>query len=238
MVAYASPQTTMSNVPPIIPNLPPVIPPKKSRLPIVLILALGIPLLAFTGFLGYRVVQFVRYAREHPRLQSPGEAAFREANRQIIANNGTINFGNNREAQTLAADYAASLKILRNGFFTQGKKDAFSITKGDFLTYCHLETNTCVFLVHVPELRRFDGEAKKSLANLAWLNAQSVLKSKLTNPPPTIAVGIKGAVLYDAILIGDFISDPKDGDGVRTRGSGLEGTKLLHPFFGEESSPR
>jgi len=194
-------------------------------------------LFSFACFFGFRLVQFGLWLKDHPRQVASGEAAFREANRQIIGNRGTVAFGNSSEAISLAQDYSKSLKILRDGFFTEGKKGAYSVSKGDFLTYCQWNGDSCVFLVHVPELRRFTTDAKKSLTELAWINAQSVLKASTQKPPKTVVVGVKGAVLYEAVLVGDFISDPKGKDGVRTRGSGISGTELLYPFFASPGQP-
>ena len=97
--------------------------------------------------------------------------------------------------------------------FSEGKKDAYSISKGEFLTYCQLNADSCVFLVHVPELRRFTIDAKKSMCTLAWANAQSILKARINSPPRTLAVGVKGAVLYESIMIGNPVPGPGQGDG-------------------------
>jgi hypothetical protein len=232
----------MNNEPPRIPSagpspLPPQLPARKKGFPkwvlLVVVLVVG-----FFGFLGFRVVQFARHVREHPRQAVPGEAEFREANRQIIASKGTAAFGNNREAVALAQEYSRRLKALREEFFTKGKEDAFSLSKGDFLTYCQWNGDSCVFLVHVPELRRFEGDAKKSLTDLAWMSAHVVLKEKARPPPKTVAVGVKGAILYDAILIGDFLPGAApDGEGVKQRGSGITDVNLFYPFFAPKEQP-
>jgi len=195
-----------------------------------------------------RVVQFVIYVREHPRQNirgdtpggatwsAPGEAAFREANRQITLNKGTVAFGNNAEATALAAEYSKSLKVLREGLFTKGKENALSIAQGEMLTYCHLNPDTCVFLVHVPELRRFTSQAKDSMTELAWMNAQSVLKAKAASPPGKLGVGVRGAALYESVTLGRFVPDPKPGnDGVRERAKGMSGVPTLYPFFASPS---
>jgi hypothetical protein len=220
-------------IPPKIPQLrPPPVLTKQKRSPLVtIVLLLAI---AFGGFLVFRMVQFGLYLREHPMQAAPGQTEFREADRQIIANKGAVAFGNSSEAIALAKDYSASIKILRENLFTKGNKDAFSMSKGEFLTYCQLTTNACVFLVHVPELRHFTGDAKQTMVDLAWVNAQSVLKAKLRSPPKTVVVGVKGAFLYDGILIGDFVLEPSRGnDGIKTRSDGatLQGMRVLYPFF-------
>jgi hypothetical protein len=227
----------MNSIPPPLPAVPPVIPPNFSRPPqkfrmpwfVKIIFALVV---LFFSFLGFRVVQFALHVRDNPVAKAPGEAEFREANRAIIANRGTVAFGNNAAAVALAERYANDLKLLREGLFTEGKKDALSLAKGEFLTFCQRTETACVFLVHVPELRRFTEEAKASLVELAWLNAQAVLKNSAEPPPATVAVGVKGAVFYEAVWVGKFAPDaPGAHGGVETRASGLEGTQLLYPFF-------
>jgi hypothetical protein len=64
------------------------------------------------------------------------------------------------------------------------------------------------------------------------------VQTKLARPPKTLALGVKGALLYDTILIGDYVADPTNapgGDGIKKRGSGMEGMKLLYPFFQSEA---
>jgi hypothetical protein len=193
--------------------------------------------------MAFRVVQFVNYVRTHPRDSAAGERAgaksgkagepeFREANRKISINNNAVAFGNNAEAVALAANFSKSLKIMRDNFFSEGKKNAFSIAKGEMLTYCQLNSNSCVFLVHVPELRRFTREAKDSMNELAWMNAQTVLATKAKRAPTNLVVGVRGAILYESVTIGSFIAEPEPGkDGVRQREQGMTGVPLLYPYF-------
>jgi len=59
----------------------------------------------------------------------------------------------------------------------------------------------------------------------------------VSSPPKQVVVGVKGALLYDVILIGEFIPEPsKDNDGIKTRtdGATLEGMRVFHPFFASQ----
>jgi hypothetical protein len=218
--------------PPLIPPPPPVIPRRMNRFVYWTLIVIAGLSIAFAGFMAFRLVQLVRYVQQHPRQTAPGEAEFREANRLIITGHGTTSFGNTEEARALAKTYSTSLKILREGFFTKGHRGALTELEGEFVTYCQLNQDSCVFLVHVPGLRGFEGDAKRSLAELAWMNAQSVIQAKSARKPGTVVVGVKGLMLYDTILIGDYVANPKPGqDGIRTRAGGLEEMKLLYPFF-------
>jgi acyl carrier protein len=219
-------------VPPSIPaQAPPPLPKKKGRGTLGKILvAVGAVCVAFVVF---QVALFVLALAlgKAPRSRVPGEAEFREANRQIIRNTGSLGFGNNPEAVSLARNYSKGLKVLRQTLFTEGNKDAYSISKGEFLTYCRLNTDSCVFLVHVPELRRFTEEAKKSMSELAWANAQSVLEGRSNSPQATLVVGVRGAVLYESIMIGSPEPGPGKDNGIKQRGSGVTDIPLLYPFF-------
>lgn len=230
--------------PPLIkPASPPSLPPspeEKQRVwwPI----GLGVLLvLVFAGFLIFPVVRLALSRDKSPRQQkqSPGAAAFHQADLRIISGKGAIASGNTPAAISLARDYSRNLKVLRENFFTKSDEGSFSITKGEFITFCQLNQDSCVFLVHVPDLRHFTRSAKKSLAELAWINAQSVLQTQKTLPVPnTIVVATKGALLYDTIMIGDHIADQSDPlDGIKTRELGLGNGSLLHPFFASAEEP-
>jgi len=230
--------------PPPIPRLTPIMPPlpsipaKKKPARNWAVIVILFVVVAVAGFVGYRVVQFVHYVRTHPSSAQPGEVEFREANGEIIAGKAGEVFGNSDEARQLAAEYSKSFKILRDNFFTKGGGTVLGGLEGDFLTYCQLNDDSCVFLVHVPELRKFTGDAKKSLTDLAWMNAQSVLQAATNSPPKTVVVGVKGLLLYDAIMIGDYVADAQPGkDGIRTRGSGLKDMEMFYPFFAPSMGP-
>jgi hypothetical protein len=57
-------------------------------------------------------------------------------------------------------------------------------------------------VVHVPEYRKFTGDAKKTLAKLAWMVAQNVARDEL-EPGDHLAVGLRGVISYGAVMVGD-----------------------------------
>lgn len=222
------------DLPPIIKE-PPPIPVRKRSSPWIW----GVLVVVFcvAGFVGFRVVQFVEYMRAHPRAAQPGELEFREANKEIITGEGNKWFGNNADARALAEEYSKSLKTLRESLITKGDPTAVGSLEGDFVTYCQLNEDSCVFLVHVPELRRFTDEAKRSITDAAWMNAQAVIQAKVKPPPKTVVVGVKGLLLYEAIMVGDYVAKPEpDKDGIATRGSGLQDMELLYPYFAPKTT--
>lgn len=168
----------------------------------LIIVAVSAVVLAVVGFIGLRAYQFVQYMRTEGGQPKPGESEFREANRQITRFKGTTAFGNSPEAVEMATKCAQTQKTLRVSLFTGGKRGALSAAKGEFLTYCQLRDNACVFLVHVPELRQYTSEAKKALRELTWLAAQQVVKDSGTQGQSELVVALRGAVAYESIQVG------------------------------------
>jgi hypothetical protein len=114
-----------------------------------------------------------------------GEKEFDQANDKIDSFTGTSAFGNSAEGEKLARDFSIVLKATREKSFTQGSTlEILDNTKGEFLTYCELHSQECAFIVHVPHLRKFDKsvfenvDARKLLAQLAWMTAQKVLREQ------------------------------------------------------------
>src|SRR5436190_1978517 len=98
-------------VPPPVVSPPPISsPPRKKQMSIGLRIVL-IVVVAFGGFMTFRVVQFASYLRTHPMEKAPGQSAFEDANRQIISAREGVAFGNTAEARALAVEYSKTLKI-------------------------------------------------------------------------------------------------------------------------------
>jgi len=131
----------------------------------------------------------------------------RQASLNIVGSSDSeIGYGNTSEAKALADNFATRMKLLRESLFTSSKK-GISISKGNFLTHCELHDESCVFLVHIPKLRKYDGESKKSLCDLAWMVAQGTLNDSDFPEGGKLAVGVRGVILYEQIIIGEFHKD-------------------------------
>jgi hypothetical protein len=219
-------------------------PPKKSSSPFlkVLLAFVGCGFLMFAccaGWFGYNVYLGVQQARqthdEDPDKTAQiasGEAGFDAANRQIMIKSGVAARGNSEAAIKLAEKFSEDIHTLREAFFTKReRKPLFSLSEGEFLTYCHLDDKACVFLVHVPDLRKFTKEAKSDLADLAWATAQHVARGNVENPPPRLGVGLRGVMFYDTAMIGKLQTDGLDGDGIDSRQSGSRPEELLYIYF-------
>jgi hypothetical protein len=227
---------------------------KKSSNPaltILLMLGGGILLvcLGCGGWLGYGFISGVKQGMEQAEQRQAqqaanggdlsGESGFKQANGQIAVKSGAPAKGNSDEAIKLAGEFSKNIRALREEFFTKRKKEPlFSLSEGEFLTYCRLDDEGCVFLVHVPDLRKFKKEAKADLAELAWATAQSVVRSNLDSPPPRLGVGTRGIMFYDQAMVGKFLADDEAvGNGIESRETGTGCEKLLFTFFKEVVVP-
>ena len=142
-------------------------------------------------------------------LSSPGAAAFVEADRAIrnLGASGAAH-GNLAVAERLAGQFADAVQRMREETISQGRRPSFSLTGGEFLTYCHLDSEIGVFLVQVPELRKFDDEAKEWMGIVCWMAARSVLEQHAAKDagaiyePERLVVALRGVVRYDRVLEG------------------------------------
>ncbi len=137
----------------------------------------------------------------------PGEARFNAANHQLDMYRGKAAFGNSTQAVAVAERFSSSMKELRTELFQGGKPNGFSLSSHEFITCCELHDDKCAIIVHVPELRRFTGSAKKNLGELAWLTAHDILKTEgATKPGMKLAIGVRGFARFDRVLIGVYDS--------------------------------
>lgn len=144
-----------------------------------------------------------------------------------------IGFGNTEHAKELAAALGERMKVLRDAAFSSKAKSEFSLSGGEFLTHCEMTENTCAFIVHVPQFRKFDDKAKVALNDIAWVVAQSLLANTEFPEGGELAVGLKGIALYDDIRIGQHVKewpDEEEKPGLKRRG--LESRELKR-FFPE-----
>ena len=191
---------------------------------------------------------------------APGQAEFESASNKISVKGDSVAYGNSPKAVEIAAEFSKLMKTLRQAFFEGGKKNGFSVSDHQFLTYCELRDDKCVILVHVPELRRFATDAKKDLGELAWVTACSVLEDKVAPPRPNrltarplvrrpgqplapapppepprefkVAVALRGVLWYDRVLAGRSVvgTGPQLGKNF-TLTEGDDAKSLLYPFF-------
>jgi hypothetical protein len=222
------------DAPPVIKAPPPFSPqaPRKmgNRLKLFLC-GFAFLALAFAGFVSFRVYQMVQWARNHETKPS-GFSYFMEASEQIGVK-GAKASGNSDDAKKLAGEMSDLMLKLRNEDFSQSKEKSWLDTHEEFKTYCELRSNECVFLVHVPELRRFDKAAHDELGKEAWEAAQAVLaKEHIGSPGMKLAVGLRGIVLYDRVMIGRRVAEVTDDNtGLDQTEKNTSAERLLYDWF-------
>jgi hypothetical protein len=155
--------------------------------------------------------------------QGIAEDAFREAESKTLAYNGSeVAFGNTPQAQRYAAAFAKKLELMRKIAFSKAENaHAPSLTEGHFLTYCEVRHGKVCFLVHVPDLRHYTEDAKRSLADIAWELARHTGDSEL-EANTRVGVGLRGVLLYGAVLTGSRQQESPQRS---------EDPVLLHEFF-------
>lgn len=162
-----------------------------------------------------------------------GKQAFEAANKKIYGNSEGVAHGNTEQAQALALLFSKTAKALRNNAI-EGRATGLSITGGEMVTYAHVTPTRCVFLVHVPQLRKFSSEAKEVMGKIAWVAARQAAAS-LQPPPDTLAVGIRGTFIYDRAISGSVVALGA-GDGIREQVKGAASDRLLSRLFEPEQS--
>lgn len=147
-----------------------------------------------------------------PIKLGPGESGFSKANRLIgSAGKDKDHFhGNTESAKLMAQDFSEMIKKMQPEFFSGGKKNrTFSMTDDKFLTYCQVNENKVLFLVHVPQFKRYKGKTRDMLLELAWVVANNVTDGTPDGEEIEIAIGLKGSMMYGGSAIGKKNGTPK-----------------------------
>jgi len=188
--------------------------------------AVTIALLAIIGMASL----LINHADRLPR--TPGEIEVRAA-ADLLGSGKAAGSGNSAEARKLANDMSETMTKIREAFFEKANRASLLDSHDVFRTYCDLRENQCVFLVHVPELRRFSSDAKESLGKSAWTIANEILKSTGHGKEGMrLAVGLRGIVAFDHVLIGRFEAEYKpDAMSIRTVRGGFGSERELYSWF-------
>ena len=127
--------------------------------------------------------------------------ALREAESFIRSDTNGIANGNSPLAIELAKQFSDAMKELREEGF-EAAEEGIDITDGEFLTYCELHEDGCLFLTQAPMLRKFADDAKDTLGELSWKTAQELTQDVL-EPDAKLGVGMKGMLVYGQIRVGE-----------------------------------
>ena len=164
-------------------------------------------------------------------ISASTSAAFSSAESEIASKQGKpAGRGNSPEAIKLATEYAERIKELSDEAFTSNGRPLLQLSGGEYLTFCELHEDRCLFLVHVPSYRKFTDDAKKTLAELAWAVAQVEVAGKMP-ANSKLGVGLRGVLQYGDIMLGTCPASSEDK--YTTYRSGKESDLLA--FFERES---
>src|SRR5262249_11913839 len=97
-----------------------------------------------------------------------------------------------------------------------------------YIAWCEMHEGKCAFVVYVPEYRKFDRDAKKVLAKMAWRVAQEVSRTHF-DTDDHLAVGMHGLMSYGTVMVGRVADD--DFDAAIENQTHDENGHLLLPFF-------
>lgn len=140
---------------------------------------------------------------------SPNEA-FKNAEYEIASKRDQpAGRGNSAQAIVLANLFAERIKEVSDEVFTADRKPLLQLSDGEYLTFCELHPDRVLFLVHVPSYRKFTGDAKKALAQLAWLAAQATAAGQVQGEAK-LGVGLRGVLTYGDILLGTAPASTED----------------------------
>ncbi len=164
---------------------------------------------------------------------SPEYANFREGNAIINHYQGSSGYGNTPKAVDVAEAFTKLIKKRRNLMFAAAQPGRISAGTADFVSCCELYDSQCAIIVNVPDLRQFDSEAKRALGDVAWGSAQEALREKgVARPGMKLAVGLRGVLMYDRVLIGNVVTNADVTDtGLIETVTGSEVEQRLYPFF-------
>lgn len=174
-------------------------PPRKPAVPLMTVL-IWVLIIVVGGPLGYVSIQ--SSFKEGARKQQPGYKAFQVADDLLMGRSQGATHGNTPAAEALAREFSVRLKQARKlGIEARKSSSIVSLTGGEFLTYCLLTHDSCVFMVHVPDLRNFAPDAKDYIAEAAWITALAITEPSQANLR-NVTVGLRGALLYDRVIAG------------------------------------
>jgi hypothetical protein len=145
--------------------------------------------------------------------RTPTDRSFLYEATAKIGPSGESTSGNSAEAVRLAEKLVSAMTSIRREHFTESGSQALVDQRDTFKVYCDLRSNQCVFLIHVPELRRFQGQAQTSLGTYAWNAARAVLKEGgVEDSKLRLAVALRGLIAYERVMLGDFTPEGTDGE--------------------------
>ena len=143
----------------------------------------------------------------------PGYEALKEAEAALTSGKtrGSGDSPSERKAATVMAETAEALRSAGIGTgstkFGRGKsgllrRAAAGLDADGFTAVCSVRGDTAVFLLHVPDLRKFADDAKEAMGKMAWFAARAGWAELPEPRPARICAAIKGIASYDRAVDG------------------------------------
>ena len=182
--------------------------PKKSGCGRILGILALIGLLSWIGFLVLR-------PREPEVPKSPAQIAYEQANSLIGSSRAESGSGSTPEEKSAAKIMAAGAAAFREMTIEKGSGRSRGIfqnvakaadAKG-FTAYCKRKGDEVLFLLHVPDLRKFTDGAKEQMAENAWAAALQAVSTMPDPKPKKMAVATRGILSYDRLIKGNVIEE-------------------------------
>ncbi|MCR9118022.1 MAG: DUF4190 domain-containing protein [bacterium] len=187
-------------------------------------LIIGYPVLLISGVMAPFYFSAIMEAND----PSTPRGALNLLEEQITSDRKGTFHGNNEEAKEMAKEFSEVMGDMRDVLLGEQEVSELSLTKGEFVTYCELQHDRCLFLVHVPDYRNYKPEAKELVANLAWSTAMLAAREKLP-AGAKLGVGLRGIIQYGAVMTGEIVG-PEVEEVLDARETNTTDSDDLFPF--------
>lgn len=137
----------------------------------------------------------------------PGYGEFKQANQTISRDSETEGHGNTPTAVAAGRQFATLMDAWLDDATTEDRTDASTGGRKNISVWCELHAGRCLFLVKIPDLRKFNGEDKDEIGQAAWYAAQISAHELGLTPDDEVAVAVRGLALYDRLITGSFVAE-------------------------------
>ena len=170
------------------------------------------PVVVITAF--GAVMSQVDVEREARMAAMPGYAASKVA-KSFIQSSTAQSGGNTSAAKAAAGGVSTMLHEFRETAFDTSVKGVAKLKVKPFRVWCEERPGHILFIVEIPELRRYDSESKDAMAVVSWIAAQTAATQLAAGENAKFAVAIRGDYIYDRLLSGTY--PQKDLDKIEER---------------------
>jgi hypothetical protein len=204
---FANPPPSSSSKPPPPPRRgtyspPPVPIPKGSNKRIWIVV--GSCVVALIGLI---VAVSIRNFKRNNYVGIPGGSELVAAQKSLINDRNGVALGNNSQAIQMASDLSEILADKRTILITGKDDPSRDLIHARFVVHCQFGRDRCAFLVHVPNITNYTAEAETAMAQVAFNEAQKLLR--IANQPGMreVAVGLRGHDYYAVVLEGRYFPE-------------------------------